>query len=346
MSQKYVKAGTEGQFEDDVMERHRSGGSLMSRSDDERYFRQVKTKPVRPYTPSINPERLWNPSMSAMEYVEEGTHGQFEDDVSERHRSGGTFSSEEVSSMTSDQFTSVMMDAGVMQRSHPESFALSGQGQQSRKLGRETWINRDYGSALENVGDVYHRMTAPPSPPNKPAGDLWTPYSSKTAQAVSHLERASIHAEYFTSSEEQREWGEGYSKAHAKLPVYTPVQQLANQSAIHLGKHQFGPSMEALGTMRQLEIDHREINAPIQHVREEGPMDRDLWEEHITFESPPQEQDPDTGEWGSRPPTEDELANPPTLPYAEWEEYPQHDTEYNRLMSQPASVEFLRSQGR
>ena len=43
---------------------------------DERYFRQVKTRPVRQYTPAINPERLWNPSMNAMEYVEEGTHGQ------------------------------------------------------------------------------------------------------------------------------------------------------------------------------------------------------------------------------------------------------------------------------
>lgn len=292
---------------------------------------------------------------SSDEYVKAGTEGQFEDDVRDRHRSGGTFSSEEVSSMTSDQFISVMMDAGEQQRAGlgmsgntraPESFALMGQQRHREKLGNENWINRDYGSALENVGDVYHRMTAAPSPPNNPAGGLWTPYASKTSQAVRHLEGASIHAEYFDPSEEEREWGEGYSEAHAQLPVYTPVQQLANQSAIHLGNHQFGPSLENLRTMRQLEIDHKEINAPIHHVREEGPMDRDLWEEHITFESPPQEQDPDTGEWGSRPPTEDELANPMTLPYDEWTEYPQHDTEYNRGMSQPASVEFLRSQGR
>ena len=75
-------------------------------------------------------------------------------------------------------------------------------------------------------------------------------------------------------------------------------------------------------------------------------MDRDLWEEYITFESPPQVQDPDTGEWGSRPPTEEELANPMTLPQDEWKEYPEYDTEYNRGMSQPASVAILRSQGR
>ena len=240
-------------------------------------------------------------------YSEAGTEGQFEDEVMERHRSGGTFSSEEVSSMTSDQFTTVMRHAGVMQTGRPESFALSGQGQQSRKLGRETWINRHYGSALENVGDVYHRMTAAPSPPLG-AHDVWTPYSSKTAQAVSHLERASIHAEYFDPSEEEREWGEGYSEAHARLPVYTPVQQLANQSAIHLGKHQFGPSMEALGTMRNMEIAHREAQPePEVEVK----------------------VDPDTGE------------------EQEWTSYPNNpDTEYNRGMSQPASVGFLRSQGR
>lgn len=281
----------------------------------------------------------------SQKYVEAGTYGQFEDEVMERHRSGGMFSSEEVSSMTSDQFITVMEHAGVMQRGRPEEFALSGQRQQSEKLGRESWISRGYGSALENVGDVYHRMTAPPSPPLD-AHDVWTPYASKTAQAVSHLEKASIHDEYFAPSEEEREWGKGYSEAHANLPVYTPVQQLANQSAIHLGKHQFGPAMEALGTMRQLEIDHAEINKPIRHVREEGPMDRELWEEEATFISPPQVQDPNTGEWGSRPPTEEELANPPILPYDEWTDYPTHDTAYNRGMSQPASVEFLRSQGR
>jgi len=243
---------------------------------------------------------------SSDKYVEEGTHGQFEDDVSERHRSGGTFSSEEVSSMTSDQFTHVMGHAGSMQRSHPESFALFGQGRQSEKLGRESWINRDYGSALENVGDVFHRMTAAPSPPLG-AHDVWSPYDSKTAQAVSHLEQAS-RSDYPNASEEQREWGQKYSEAHANLPVYTPVQQLANQSAIHLGKHQFGPSMETLGTMRNMEIAH----------------------------------------YAAQPEPEVEIkVNPDTGDHEEWTSYPTNpDTEYNRGMSQPASVEFLRSQGR
>ena len=45
------------------------------------------------------------------EYVKAGTEGQFEDEVRERHRSGGTFSSEEVSSMTSDQIVGVMEHA-------------------------------------------------------------------------------------------------------------------------------------------------------------------------------------------------------------------------------------------
>ncbi len=254
---------------------------------------------------------------SSDKYVEAGTEGQFEDDVSERHRSGGTFSSEEVSSMTSDQFTHVMGHAGSMQRSHPESFALSGQGQQSKKLGRETWINRDYGSALENVGDVFHRMTAAPSPPLG-AHDVWSPYDSKTAQAVSHLERASglgeggaprgLNSDFPKASEEQREWGWGYSKAHAKLPVYTPVQQLANQSAIHLGKHQFVGALKNLRTMRNMEIAHYAAQPePEVEVK----------------------VDPDTGE------------------EAEWTTYHKNpDTEYNRGMSQPASVEFLRSQGR
>ena len=279
----------------------------MSRSDDERYFRQVKTKPVRSYTPTINPSRMWNPSMNALEYVEEGTHGQFEDDVRERHRSGGTFSSEEVSSMTSDQFTTVMGHAGVMQTGRPESYALRGQSQRSTELGRETWINSKYGSALENVGDVYHRMTAAPSPPSGSRG-VWTPYASKTAQAVTHLERASSHAEYFKSSETQREWGGGYSEAHAQLPVYTPVQQLANQSAIHLGKHQFGPSLEALGTMRNMEIAHREAQP----------------EPEVEWRT-----DPDTGE------------------EQKWTSYPKNpDTEYNIGMGQASSVAFLKSQGR
>jgi hypothetical protein len=296
---------------------------------------------------------------SSDEYAKAGTEGQFEDEVRARHRSGGTFSSEEVSSMTSDQFTEVMRDAGERQRvglgmsgvvGAPESFATgmgtdSGQGKRSAELGNENWINEDYGWALENVGDVYHRMTAAPSYPSGPRG-LWSPYASKTRQAMAALERASINAEYFKSSEEEREWGKGYSESHSRLPVYTPVQHLANRSAIHLGNHQFGPSLENLGTMRQLEIDAQEINQTIHHVREEGPMDRALWEEYITFESPPQVQDPDTGEWGSRPPTEEELANPPMMPYEEWKEYPKNSTEYNRLMSQPASVDFLRSQGR
>ena len=254
---------------------------------------------------------------SSDKYVEAGTEGQFEDEVRERHRSGGTFSSEEVSSMTSAQFTHVMGHAGSMQRSHPESFALSGQGQQSKKLGRETWINRDYGSALENVGDVFHRMTAAPSPPLG-AHDVWSPYDSKTAQAVSHLERASglgeggaprgLNSDFPKASEEQREWGEGYSEAHSRLPVYTPVQQLANQSAIHLGKHQFGPSMEALGTMRNMEIAHQEAQPePEVEIR----------------------TDPDTGE------------------EEKWTSYPKNpDTEYNIGMGQASSVAFLKSQGR
>ena len=245
---------------------------------------------------------------SSDEYVKAGTEGQFEDDVSERHRSGGTFSSEEVSSMTSDQFTTVMGHAGAMQRSRPEAYALSGQQRHGEKLGNDNWINRGYGSALENVGDVYHRMTAPPSPPTG-AWDVWTPYSSKTAQAVRHLDQASSDSEWLNPpSEEQREWGEGYSEAHAKLPVYTPVQQLANQSAIHLGNHQFGPAMEALGTMRNMEIAHRaEQPEPEVEIK----------------------PDPDTGE------------------DVTWTSYPTNpDTEYNRGMSQPASVEFLRSQGR
>ncbi|MDP6526802.1 MAG: hypothetical protein QGH15_21600 [Kiritimatiellia bacterium] len=324
MSQKYVKAGTEGQFEDEVMERHRSGGSLMSRSDDERYFRQVKTKPVRLYTPPINPERLWNPSMNAMEYVEEGTHGQFEDEVMERHRSGGTFSSEEVSSMTSDQFVEVMRSAGQMQTGLPESFALSGQGKHGRKLGNENWINDKYGSALENVGDVYHRMTAAPEYPMDESEVWGADTLGKTTQAVRHLEPLTKGFEVieswfggyherkqavkWTPTDEEREWGKGYSEAHSQLPVYTPVQQLANQSAIHLGKHQFGPSMEALGTMRNMEIAHNEAQPePEVEVK----------------------VDPDTGE------------------EAEWTTYHTNpDTEYNRGMSQPASVEFLRSQGR
>ena len=86
-------------------------------------------------------------------YSEAGTEGQFEDEVMERHRSGGMFSSEEVSSMTSDQFVEVMRSAGQMQTGLPESFALSGQGKHGRKLGNENWINDKYGSALENVGD-------------------------------------------------------------------------------------------------------------------------------------------------------------------------------------------------
>ena len=291
---------------------------------------------------------------SSDEYAKAGTEGQFEDEVSARHSSGGTFSSEEVSSMTSDQFTEVMRDAGERQRvglgmsgvvGAPESFAIVGQGRQGKKLGNKNWINTDYGSALENVGDVYHRMTAAPSPPSGPRG-LWSPYASKTRQAMADLERASINAEYFKSSEEEREWGKGYSESHSRLPVYTPVQHLANRSAIHLGNHQFGPSLENLGTMRQLEIDAQEINQTIHHVREAGPMDRDLWEEEATFGSPPQVQDPDTGEWGSRPPTEEELADPPMMPHEEWKEHPKNPTEYDRLMSQPASVDFLRSQGR
>jgi len=319
MSQKYVKAGTEGQFEDDVMERHRSGGSLMSRSDDERYFRQVKTKPVRPYTPSINPERLWNPSMSAMEYVEEGTHGQFEDEVMERHRSGGTFSSEEVSSMTSDQFTSVMMDAGVMQLGRPESFALSGQGEHGRKLGNENWINDKFGSALENVGDVYNRMTAAPAYPMDES-DVWRANSlGKTTQAVRNLEPLAKGFEVieswtggyhkrreainWTPTDEEREWGKGYSEAHSQLPVYTPVQHLANRSAIHLGNLQFSGALENLMTMRNMEIAHNEAQPP---------------EPVIDWEGGTSSQYPD----------------------------PNPNTEYNRGMSQPASVEFLRSQGR
>ena len=258
---------------------------------------------------------------SSDKYVEAGTEGQFEDDVRERHWSGGMFSSEEVSSMTSDQFISVMMDAGEQQRvglgmsgnpRAPESYAIgmgasSGQGKRSAELGRTNWIDKDYGRALENVGDVYHRMTAAPSPPGNPAGNLWKP-SGKSRDALAALERASIHAEYFDPSEEQREWGKGYSEAHAQLPVYTPVQQLANQSAIHLGKHQFGPSMEALGTMRNMEIAHNEAQPePEVEVK----------------------VDPDTGE------------------EVEWTTYHTNpDTEYNRGMSQPASVEFLRSQGR
>jgi hypothetical protein len=291
---------------------------------------------------------------SSDEYAKAGTEGQFEDEVSARHRSGSTFSSEEVSSMTSAQFIAIMRDAGERQRvgltgsgvvGAPESFALTGQKAHSKKLGNENWINEDYGSALENVGDVYHRMTAVPSFPSRPR-DLWSPYASKTRQAMADLERASINAEYFKSSEEEREWGKGYSESHSRLPVYTPVQHLANRSAIHLGNHQFGPSLENLGTMRQLEIDAQEINQTIHHVREAGPMDRDLWEEEATFGSPPQVQDPDTGEWGSRPPTEEELADPPMMPHEEWEEKPKNPTEYDRQMSQPASVDFLRSQGR
>ena len=244
---------------------------------------------------------------SSDKYVEAGTEGQFEDEVMERHRSGGMFSSEEVSSMTSDQFTTVMGHAGAMQRGRPESYALMGQSQRSQEMGSERWLHRDYGSALENVGDVYHRMTAAPSPPLN-AHDVWTPYSSKTAQAVTHLERASSSAEYLKTSEEQREWGEGYSEAHARLPVYTPVQQLANQSAIHLGRHQFGQAMDALGTMRNMEIAHRE----------------------------------------AQPEPEVEIkVNPDTGDHEEWTTYHTNpDTEYNRGMSQPASVEFLRSQGR
>ena len=224
--------------------------------------------------------------------------------------------------MTSDQFTTVMGHAGAMQRSRPEAYALSGQQRHGEKLGNDNWINRDYGSALENVGDVYHRMTAAPSPPTG-AWDVWTPYSSKTAQAVRHLDQASntgVYDSWFgghherkqashgTPSEEQREWGKGYSEAHAKLPVYTPVQQLANQSAIHLGNHQFGPAMEALGTMRNMEVAHRaEQPEPEVEIK----------------------PDPDTGE------------------DVTWTSYPTNpDTEYNRGMSQPASVEFLRSQGR
>ena len=255
------------------------------------------------------------------EYVKAGTEGQFEDDVRERNRSGGTFSSEEVSSMTSDQFVGVMMDAGERQRiglgmsgdvRAPESFAVgmsssSGQGKRSAELGRTNWINADYGSALESVGDVYHRMTAAPSPPSG-SRDVWTPYSSKTAEAVTRLERASSHAEYWKSSEEQRDWGEGYSEAHSRLPVYTPVQQLANQSAIHLGKHQFGPSMEALGTMRNMEIAHQEAQP----------------EPEVEWKT-----DPDTGE------------------EQKWTSYPKNpDTEYNIGMGQASSVAFLKSQGR
>ena len=244
---------------------------------------------------------------SSDDYVKAGTEGQFEDDVSERHRSGGTFSSEEVSSMTSDQFVEVMRSAGHRQTGLPESFALSGQGEHGRKLGNENWINDKYGSALENVGDVYHRMTAAPAYPMDESEVWGADTLGKTSQAVSHLERAS-HSDYPNASEEQREWGEGYSESHAQLPVYTAVQQLANQSAIHLGRHQFGPSMEALGTMRNMEIAHNEAQP-------------EVWREWET--------DPDTGEEGY---VEHSPVNP--------------DTEYNRGMSQPASVEFLRSQGR
>jgi hypothetical protein len=244
-------------------------------------------------------------------YSEAGTEGQFEDDVSERHRSGGMFSSEEVSSMTSDQFIAVMRSAGEKQRwgmgysgvvGGAESFALTGQRLQSEKLGRESWINRDYGSALENVGDVYHRMTAAPAYPMDES-EVWGANTlGKTSQAVSHLERAS-HSDYPNASEEQREWGEGYSESHAQLPVYTAVQQLANQSAIHLGRHQFGPSMEALGTMRNMEIAHNEAQPPEPVIDWEGGTPIDFPE-------------------------------------------PNPDTEYNRQMSQPGSIEFLRSQGR
>jgi hypothetical protein len=66
--------------------------------------------------------------------------------------------------------------------------------------------------------------------------------------------------------------------------------------------------MENLGIMRQMEIDHEEAQP-------------EVWREWET--------DPDTGEEG-------EVEHSPVNP----------DTEYNRQMSQPASVDFLRSQGR
>ncbi len=240
-------------------------------------------------------------------YHEEATEGQFEDEVHERHSSGGMFSSEEVSSMTSAQFTEVMRDAGRKQKGRPERFALVGQDRQGTKLGNEDWINEGYGSALENVGDVYNRMTSAPSFPAD-ENAVWSP-SGKTAQAVAHLQPLADGFKVIESwtggyhkrreavnwipTDEEREWGKGYSEAHAQLPVYTPVQHLANRSAIHLGYHQFGQAMENLGTMRQMEIDHGKANPD---RRRGGPV------------------------------------NP--------------DTNYNRLMSQPASVEFLRSQGR
>ncbi len=250
---------------------------------------------------------------SSDKYVEAGTEGQFEDEVRERHWSGGMFSSEEVSSMTSDQFVEVMRDAGQMQKGLPESFALLGQGEHSRKLGNENWINDKYGSALENVGDVYHRMTAAPEYPMDES-EVWGANTlGKTTQALRHLEQASglgeggaprgLGSDFHKPSEEEREWGWGYSKAHAKLPVYTPVQQLANQSAIHLGKNQFSGALENLRTMRNMEIAHNEAQPPPPVID---------WEGGTSFTTP----DP----------------NP--------------NTEYNRGMSQPASVEFLRSQGR
>ena len=353
MSQKYVKAGTEGQFEDEVMERHRSGGSLMSRSDDERYFRQVKTKPVRLYTPPINPERLWNPSMNAMEYVEEGTHGQFEDEVMERHRSGGTFSSEEVSSMTSDQFISVMKHAGDMQRRGPERYAKMGQSVHAPTVHGTSW-----GDALESVGDVTHRMTADgmggpaTSVPHSSNTDpLWSP-PGKINLAVDHLNLLRHRQQGFTEwdSDEAREWGTSYSKSFSRnVPVYTRPQELAKNSAVHLGLKQFNQSIANMDALHGMAKSAWKRNAPVVHEEtDDSPMPLEVWEDEITFGSPPQEQDPDTGEWRSRLPTDEELANPTVMAGEPgWTEYPKHqDTEYHQLMRQQGSVEFLRSQGR
>ena len=296
---------------------------------------------------------------SSDDYVKAGTEGQFDDDVSERHRSGGTFSSEEVSSMTSDQFISVMKHAGDMQRGGPERYAKMGQSVHAPTVFGTSW-----GDALESVGDVTHRLTAngmggTATSASGADDPLWSP-PGKINLAVQHLDSLRHRQQGFTEwdSDEAREWGTSYSKSFSRnVPVYTRPQELAKNSAVHLGLKQFDQSianMDALHDMaksawKRNEPIHHETIPPTETFNDYGDptLSPELWEDEITFGSPPQVQDPDTGEWGSRPPTEEELANPPTLPYEPWTEQPEHkDTEYHQLMRQQGSVEFLRSQGR
>jgi len=200
------------------------------------------------------------------------TRGEFH----ERHTSGNPLSSNEVNSLTSDQYKVLLDSVAGFQRGAPE-----------RAMNR---IQSSTGTAvlqhsLEHVGDLSHRIAEKggafgyanlKDKVETQHRNLVRPYgwNKESTEGINANRRMTVESgSSYPSDEEISGMLHDYTSAHSKIPVYNRPLYVAREAAISVGRRQpfaAASHLESLRSMSPNWAEHMSQRSSVDYLRNQG----------------------------------------------------------------------------